>query len=104
MCWISPVAVGAEESLSTLAIPSTSPSTDLSRAFEAHLTSAGSRPRSKLARVWMIGRSRGVTAVGKGVSAPVGKAEGQGARYEQQEKGGGRHIDCVLSVQPWVSY
>ena len=52
----------------------------------------------------MVGRSRGVTAVGKGMSAPVGKAEGQGARYEQEEKGGGRHIDCVLSVQPWVSY
>ena len=52
----------------------------------------------------MVGGSRGVTAVGKGVSAPVGKAEGQGARYEQQDKGRGRHIDCVLSGQPWVSY
>ena len=86
MSWISPVAVGAEESLSTLAIPSTSPSTDLSRAFETDLTSAGPRARAKLAGVWMVGRSRGVTAVSKGVSAPVGKAEGERARYEQEKK------------------
>ena len=86
MCWISPVAVGAEESLSTLAIPSTSTSTDLSRAFEAHLTPAGSRPRAKLTGVQMVGRSRGVAAVGKALSAPVGKAGGQRTRYEQQKK------------------
>ena len=86
MSWISPVAVGAQESLGTLAIPRTSTSTDLSRAFEAHLTSAGSRHRAKLTGVRMVGRSRGVAAVDKAVSAPVGKGGGQRARYEQQKK------------------
>ena len=84
--WVdSPVAVGAKESLSTLAIPSPSPSTDISRAFEADFTSAGPRAGSKLA-ARSSSRPRGVTAVGKGVSAPVGKAERQRARYEQEKK------------------
>ena len=45
-----------------------------------------------------------MTAVGKAVSTPVGKAGDQRVRYEKQEKGGRRHVDSVLSVQPWVSY
>ena len=47
---------------------------------------AGSRPGAKLTGVQMVGRSRGVAAVGKTVSAPVGKGGGQRARYEQQKK------------------
>ena len=33
----------------------------------------------------MVGRSRGVAAMGKAVSAPVGKGEGGGEEDEQQE-------------------
>ena len=74
---VRPVAIGAKESLSALAIPITSSSTDVSRTLETDVSPTRPRTRTKLAGVGVVGWSGGVAAVGQGVSAPVGDAEHQ---------------------------
>ena len=95
---IIPVTVWTKESLSALAIPITSSSTDVSRTLETDVSPTRPRTRSKLAGVGVVGWSGGVVAVGQGVSAPVGDAEHQqGVRWhEEQESWGGRHNSLCL--------
>ena len=74
---VRPVAIGAKESLSALAIPITSSSTDVSRTLETDVSPTRTRTRTKLAGVGVVGWSGGVVAVGQRVFAPVGDAEHQ---------------------------
>ena len=83
---VRPVAIGAKESLSALAIPITSSSTDVSRTLETDVSPTRPRTRSKLAGVGVVGWSGGVVAVGQGVPAPVGDAEHQQGEEEEKQE------------------
>ena len=83
---VRPVAIGAKESLSALAISITSSSTDVSRTLETDVSPTRPRTRTKLAGVGVLGWSGGVVAVGQGVSAPVGDAEHQQGEEEEKQE------------------
>ena len=83
---VRPVAIGAKESLSALAIPITSSSTDVSRTLETDISPTRPRTRTKLAGVGVVGWSGGVVAVGQRVSAPVGDAEHQQGEGEEKQE------------------